>query len=172
MQGRREQQVFRNAILPAIATFLSTPLLTEAMGVSRSWRKICSPLTRTHKQRACFYSLFTLRVISNTEKMLQAVSRPTCRDTLETWYPNSPGRLPKIPMSSAKPAYPGIFWWKSSLLRMDQDGSASTQASDLRKASVPSNKHEFWDPHSAVSAESSWDRAQKYHECFPKGQSH
>lgn len=60
-----------------------------------SWSKICSPLTRTHKQRACFWSLFALRVISNTEKMLQAVSRPTCRETLETWYPNSPGRLPK-----------------------------------------------------------------------------
>lgn len=55
-------------------------------------------------------------------------------------------------MSSAEPAHLGIFSWISSLLRMDQDGSASTQVSDLRKASVPSNRHVFWDPHGAVSA--------------------
>lgn len=126
-----------------MATFFCTPFLTAAMGGSRS---------RVAEARSVVLLLGHISKELVFEAYLPSGSQATqrkcfrqCLDLLagKHWRPDIlilQAGCQKMPMSSAEPAHLGIFSWIRSQLRICQGGSASTQASDLRKAAVPSNK--------------------------------
>lgn len=182
MQGRREEQVFRNLILPATAALFCAPFPIAALWGSRS--RVARARYAVRGKGYLLLGNITKELVSDA--YLLSGSSVTWRKCFKQcldlagmhWRPDIlvlQAGCQKIPVSSADPAYLGKFSWirMDTLLRLVQDMAlASIQAQQLGKASVASNIHVIWDLCGAVSAKPSWGQAQKCHVCLPKGQSH